>query len=228
MTPAEIESFLKKSLEDRRLSRNERQALGSLIADLGPGADRREVVHRAFESARAVLESERDREILDWLEGVVKGFRDELEEAGEPTIAEAHFSPGEDCLRAIRGLLGNARTTVDACVFTITDDRLANALIDTHQRGVAVRIITDDSKAEDFGSDVDRLAEAGIPIRVDRSPFHMHHKFAVVDGSTLLTGSYNWTRGAANENEENLIVTGEPRLVSPFVSTFDDLWARLG
>ncbi len=68
---------------------------------------------------------------------------------------------------------------------------------------------------------------AGIPLRVDRSPFHMHHKFLVVDGQTLLTGSYNWTRGAARDNEENLIVTGEPRLVSAFAAAFDRLWERL-
>ena len=84
-----------------------------------------------------------------------------------------------------------------------------------------MRIITDDAKADDLGSDIDRLGRPGIAVRVDRSPFHMHHKFAIVDGATLLTGSYNWTRGAARDNEENLIVTDEPRLVSAFASTFD-------
>jgi cardiolipin hydrolase len=62
---------------------------------------------------------------------------------------------------------------------------------------------------------------------VDRSPYHMHHKFAILDGATLLTGSYNWTRGAARDNEENLIVTDEPRLVNPFALTFEHLWAKL-
>ena len=142
-------------------------------------------------------------------------------------MAQAHFSPGEDCLLAIRGLLARARQTADVCVFTITDDRLAEALFDAQCRDVAVRIITDDSKADDPGSDVDRLGRAGIPVRVDRSPYHMHHKFLILDGATLLTGSYNWTRGAASDNEENRIVTDDPRLVSPFVATFDRLWLRL-
>lgn len=124
--------------------------------------------------------------------------------------------------------MARARKTADVCVFTITDDRLADALLDAHRRAVAVRIITDDSKAEDLGSDVDRLGRAGIAVRVDRSPYHMHHKFAILDGSTLMTGSYNWTRGAARDNEENLIVTGDPRLVSPFVTTFERLWEKMG
>ena len=58
-----------------------------------------------------------------------------------------------------------------------------------------------------------------MAVRVDRSPYHMHHKFAILDAATLLTGSYNWTRGAARDNEENLIVTDEPRIVNPFAST---------
>jgi phosphatidylserine/phosphatidylglycerophosphate/cardiolipin synthase-like enzyme len=91
-----------------------------------------------------------------------------------------------------------------------------------------VRVITDDTKADDVGSDVDRIAGAGIPVRVDRSPCHMHHKFAVLDEATLLTGSYNWTRSAAAENQENLVVSDDVRLVSPFVATFERLWASLG
>ena len=143
-------------------------------------------------------------------------------------MAEAYFSPGDDCPRAIGRLLASARRTADICVFTITDDRLSDAILDAHRRGVAVRIITDDAKAEDLGSDVGRFERAGIPMRVDRSPFHMHHKFAILDGATLLTGSYNWTRGAARDNEENLIVTDDPRLVAPFAATFDRLWEKLG
>ena len=144
-------------------------------------------------------------------------------------MAEAFFSPGDDCLRAITRLLANASRTADICVFTITDDRVSDAILDAHRRAIAVRIITDNAKAEDEGSDVARFEQSGIPTRVDRSPFHMHHKFAILDGTTLLTGSYNWTRGAARDNEENLIVTNEPRLLALFVRPLNASgrsWAR--
>ena len=228
MTSSELDAWLARSLEDRRLSRNERQDLVELLASLEPGPDRREVLHRAFETARMALSDPGDRSVLDWLEGVVKAVSHERQATVERAAAEAYFSPGEDCLRAIRRLLAAAQMTALVCVFTITDDRLADALLDAHRRGVEVRVITDNVKADDLGSDVDRLEQQGITVRVDRSPFHMHHKFAILDGATLLTGSYNWTRGAARDNEENLIVTSEPRLVSPFLSTFEHLWAALG
>ena len=91
----------------------------------------------------------------------------------------------------------------------------------------ALRIITDNEKAFDAGSDIERIEAAGIAVRVDRTPYHMHHKYALFDGRRLLNGSYNWTRGAANDNEENITVTADPELVATFVRHFEALWERL-
>lgn len=228
MTPEEVDAWLVRSLDDRRLSRGERQALGGFVATLGPAIDREAIRRRAFEVARDALSQADDRPILAWLEEVTKAIRESGPAAPRPVLAEAYFSPGDDCHRAIGRLLAGACKTADICVFTITDDRLADAIFDAHRRGVAVRVIADDAKAEDLGSDIGRFEQAGIPTRVDRSPFHMHHKFAILDAETLLTGSYNWTRGAARDNEENLIVTTDRRLLAPFEETFGRLWAKLG
>ena len=226
MTTGEIETWLVESLEDSHLSRGERQELAEKIAALESPADRQTVLRRAFELARERLDNPRTAPILGWLEEVTRllcATRDEPEK----TSAEAYFSPGEECLDAIRRLLHQARRTADICVFTITDDRISDAIFDAHRRGVSIRIITDNEKADDLGSDIARFEAARIPLRVDRSPFHMHHKFAILDRKSLLTGSYNWTRGAARDNEENLIVTNDPRFVNPFLTTFEQLWDRL-
>jgi cardiolipin hydrolase len=121
----------------------------------------------------------------------------------------------------------SGRHKVDICVFTITDNRISSAISDAHRRGVRVRIITDNDKVHDAGSDIQELASAGIPIKVDRTQYHMHHKFALFDGNRLLTGSYNWTRGAAEYNEENFVVTSNPDLVNPFNQVFEQLWQDL-
>jgi mitochondrial cardiolipin hydrolase len=226
MTPEEIGTWLGKTLEDQTLSRGERQEFAERVGGLDSVAERQLVMREAFGLARGRLDPSNAEWVLGWLEEVVRTICARPDEPGAGVV-EAHFSPGDDCINAILRLLRNSRRSADICVFTITDDRLAEAILDAHRRRVAVRILTDNEKAGDPGSDIDRLHAAGIDVRVDRSPFHMHHKFAVLDGKTLLTGSYNWTRGAARDNQENIIVTDAPRLVKPFRATFDRLWDRL-
>ncbi len=224
-----IEAALAQSLVDHRLSRAERETLLPALTTLSATVGHAEIRRRAVKLAREATTEPESQLILDWLEGVLKLLdrTDESARAAQPA-SEAHFSPGDECWRRIVQLLQDARHSVDICVFTVTDDRISNAILDAHRRGVAVRVLSDDDKSADEGSDVMRFERAGIPVRVDRTEHHMHHKFALFDRTQLLTGSYNWTRAAALYNDENLIVTSDPRLVSLFGQTFERLWERLG
>lgn len=67
-----------------------------------------------------------------------------------------------------------------------------------------VRIASDNDndKRFDDGSDIARLAALGIEVRLDDTPFHMHHKFAIFDGTSIANGSFNWTRSASSSNHE--------------------------
>jgi cardiolipin hydrolase len=137
------------------------------------------------------------------------------------------FSPGKDCKNLIINHLTGAKKSLDICVFTISDNDIADCIIRRHQAGLAIRLIGDNEKAEDDGSDMRRMAEAGIPVKIDYSPNHMHHKFSIVDEEELLTGSYNWTRSAEQYNQENLIVWRNPGLALSFKKEFDRLWSSL-
>jgi phosphatidylserine/phosphatidylglycerophosphate/cardiolipin synthase-like enzyme len=142
-------------------------------------------------------------------------------------LNHACFSPGETCLNAIVSGIQSVRSSLKICVFTISDDRITQAILQAHRRGVAVRILTDNEKLFDKGSDIRELLAAGIPVRVDQTSNHMHHKFALLDNQTVLTGSYNWTRSAARYNHENLVVTNQQTLVQDFGREFDRLWQEL-
>ena len=225
--PEEIDAQLAKTLEDHRLSRNERQALGDLLGRLERAEERLAVCRQAFELAGSRFDAADGRAVLDWLEDVVKLLLRPADPHAPLELCEALFSPGDGCPRRIVQLLGHARRKVDICVFTITDDRITSAILEARQRDVAIRVITDNDKVADEGSDIDRLRDAGIPVRVDRTEYHMHHKFAIFDDATLLTGSYNWTRGAAQYNNENFIVVGDRRLLTAFGRTFERLWDSL-
>ena len=226
MKPEAIDDILARTLDDFRVSRGEKRLLGDLLKEAGAGRhDLAFLRHRAFALAREKLLGPDAKEVVNWLEEIVKIFEPKV---GRSTAeSRAYFSPRDDCPRAIAGLFARARRWADVCVFTITDDRIAEAVLSAHRRGVKLRIITDDDKSLDRGSDIDRLKRAGVAVRVDRSEYHMHHKFAVYDRKTLLTGSYNWTRSAAEHNEENFIVTEDRGLLNRFTKAFVELWESL-
>ncbi|KAF8066380.1 cardiolipin hydrolase [Scenedesmus sp. PABB004] len=123
-------------------------------------------------------------------------------------------------------ILAGARASIDVCVFTITCDDIANALLAAHGRGVRVRVITDNDQAATQGSDIARLRAGGVAVETDSDSFHMHHKFAVLDGRLLLNGSFNWTRQAVLSNQENVVLTDHPLLVSRFSQQFEALWRK--
>jgi rRNA processing protein Krr1/Pno1 len=121
--------------------------------------------------------------------------------------------------------LASPKQTLDVCVFTITDNRVSSIIAALARKGVKVRIISDDEKANDQGSDISTMKNAGIPVRVDQGcAAHMHNKFAILDGKVVLNGSYNWTTSAADENRENIVVTADPNIARAFIIEFEKLW----
>jgi phosphatidylserine/phosphatidylglycerophosphate/cardiolipin synthase-like enzyme len=230
MNPAELDRLLQQTLADHKLSGSEKQTLtGFAFKHIDSDQDRAVARSRAFEVARQAATDDEARRVLSWLEDVLRVVAPTHGGATNPAAApsEACFSPGDGCLHLIASRFAAARRSADLCVFTVTDDRITRAILDAHRRGVKVRLISDNDKAHDLGSDVEQIAAAGIAVKVDHTPFHMHHKYAIFDGVRLLNGSYNWTRGAANDNEENLTDTGDLRLLEAFQRHFEELWEKL-
>lgn len=225
MSPTDFEQALQQTLSDRRLSRSEQQALADVLEQAAPSDTQRGALRAlAFQMAREAAANDlAPAGVFDWLEDVIRL----LTPPGRQGVrSEACFSPGPECRQRICSQFRHAGRSADVCVFTITDNEITEAIVDAHRRGVRVRIVTDDLKATDRGSDIDVLQQCGIEIRPDRTPHHMHHKFAIFDGATLLSGSYNWTVSAMRHNEENLIVTDDAALVGRFAEVFESLWQQ--
>ena len=222
---SELEVLIKESLEDFALSRSEKKNLKIHLSRIaGNTTEQAKARQLAFKLTQESINEFGQITALDWLQGFIK-----LLYANEnETKASAFFSPGDDCLHRIRRLISESRKALDICVFTITDDRIVRRLEDAQARGVKIRIISDNNKSMDSGSDLTHLSKSGIACRLDRTDAHMHHKFAISDQDLLLTGSYNWTRAAAAENDENIVITNNPRLVRSFTRKFEEIWAKLG
>ena len=124
---AHLDQQLRDSLQDLKLSNEERDELRQLGSELS--ADQvRYLRNRAFDLVRelSLADSANVLPALKWLEQVVKTL--DISVVPVRDMASAHFSPGEDCRRKIRELCRQARSSVDICVFTISDDQLSDEL----------------------------------------------------------------------------------------------------
>jgi len=175
-----------------------------------------------FKLAHENISEFRNEQIIDWLEEANKLILPKTETG---IYTKSFFSPGTSCLDTINMNIGSAIRKIDICVFTISDDRIRDKIVYAINKGVSVRIITDDDKTMDKGSDIEFLLNRGAKVKMDDSPHHMHHKFALFDDEILLTGSYNWTRSASQYNQENILETDDPKAIDQYKKEFERLWA---
>jgi phosphatidylserine/phosphatidylglycerophosphate/cardiolipin synthase-like enzyme len=89
---------------------------------------------------------------------------------------------------------------------------------------VRIRGVVDGSQSDTVGSDVHELIEAGIDLKLSGSSGLMHHKVFVIDGKTVLLGSYNFSRSAEEKNDENILFVHDPDLASVMLLEFDRIY----
>jgi mitochondrial cardiolipin hydrolase len=214
---------LKQSLEDDHLSKAEKNDLRLILGNQTLDSETLNFLRsKIYELANAKATSSNFQFVMQWMKDA-----NNVLSARPADSSEVFFSPGETCRHAIIQQMDRALHTLKICVFTISDDLITRAILHAHRRGVAVKIITDNDKSHDHGSDVDQLAREGVPLKMDLSSNHMHHKFMVADDHSVVTGSYNWTSSAARFNHENILVTKEPGVVRSFLKEFDRLWKEM-
>jgi phosphatidylserine/phosphatidylglycerophosphate/cardiolipin synthase-like enzyme len=136
-----------------------------------------------------------------------------------PTI-QTYFSPNGGTRDAIVALLDGARDEILVALYTFTDPILADAIIRAHRRGVRVEMALDRTQRTARGGQAERVIAAGVPVRFDRRYRILHHKFAVIDGGLVVTGSFNWTRAAEKSNGENTVVLADRGVVERYRGVF--------
>jgi len=134
-----------------------------------------------------------------------------------------------DPLIAVLRTIHDARTTIRVQMYTLTLQEVVNALVRAKRRGVDVRIIVDRGQLHQDRNDsfrVASLASAGVPVLVDSVPGLMHNKVMVIDGETVLTGSFNYTWSAEHWNAENLLVLHDPALAGEYLRNWNQRAAQ--
>ncbi len=154
----------------------------------------------------------------------------------QPCSVHCYFvSPDVDGVieTAIIQAIDGARKSLDIALFSFTDDQLGDAVVRAIRRGIAVRLILGAGQDKVFGGEYEKLVSAGIPGVVAHPPGFFHHKFAIIDGNLVITGSYDWSDTADKENYENAVFIYCPVLTAgqtppeQYTREFNRLWEEL-
>lgn len=124
--------------------------------------------------------------------------------------------------KALLADLGTAQTSIDVAMYNFSLRRVTDALITAKQRGVRVRFVADSDALD--GSQFNRLAGAEIKVVGDRRESLMHHKFIVIDGQIVWTGSLNLTGSGMNADNNNLVRLESTQLAENYTHEFEEMF----
>jgi phosphatidylserine/phosphatidylglycerophosphate/cardiolipin synthase-like enzyme len=118
--------------------------------------------------------------------------------------------------------LNHAKQQVHLALYGFNNNDLAEELVKLAKRGVVVRVKIDTAKGAEkkTGALIGRLKAGGVEVQTVAPGGRNHNKFAVIDGSRVLTGSYNWT-AKAESNWENLLVIDCAELAKAYQSEWE-------
>ena len=135
---------------------------------------------------------------------------------------EVYFSPYGGCTDAIIRELNKAKNTILVQAYSFTSAPIAKALLNAHKRGVKVEVILDKSQETQKYSSATFLYNAGIPVTIDAEHAIAHNKVMIIDGETVITGSFNFTKAAEENNAENLLVIHDKRLADRYRKNWEE------
>ena len=148
------------------------------------------------------------------------------------------------------GLIGKtlekATKSIYLALFVFSEQKLADLLETKHQSGVQVKALIDPGFAfRSYSEGLDLLGvalsnkckyeknnrpwqspttTAGVPQLSQGDK--LHHKFGIIDGQTVITGSHNWSAAANYNNDETVLIIQSATVAAHFAREFEYLYAR--
>lgn len=144
----------------------------------------------------------------------------------EETRIECYFAPEDRVEDEIVAEVRDAGTTIDVMAFSFTSEPIAKAMAARLDKGVRVRALFETRQAGSQYAQDDFLAGKGAEVYMDANEHNMHHKVIVIDRGVVITGSYNFSKSANTENDENVLILHSPVIAERYVQEFESLLPR--
>lgn len=143
-----------------------------------------------------------------------------------PSI-DVGFSPEGSALQLVLRTIDDAQQSIRLMGYSFTSPEVARELVAAKRRGVDVMVVVDEkgNKGKASVAALNLLVNADIPVRTISRYKISHDKVIIVDNHTVESGSFNFTRSAAESNSENaLVISGLPALAQTYMTHWQSRW----
>ena len=141
------------------------------------------------------------------------------------TVIQVYFSPEDDVLNRIIPIVAGAQSSIRFLAFSFTDYPLAQTMIDRYAAGVDVAGVYEKTGSETEGAELKTFLCAHVPVRQDGNPRFLHDKLIIVDNRIVITGSFNFSNNATDNNDENVIIIDNPEIAALYMEEFGRVWS---
>jgi phosphatidylserine/phosphatidylglycerophosphate/cardiolipin synthase-like enzyme len=147
---------------------------------------------------------------------------------GQRVRLENYFAPEDGVSARILSLMESVRESIRFLAFSFTDDELGEAVRQQAKMGRVVQGVFEGRNAGTDYSEYQKMQRSGPPLEVttDGNPYIMHHKVFVLDGETVILGSYNFTENADQSNDENLLIIHDTGVAAVFLQEFERVYRQ--
>ncbi|MEJ8590359.1 DUF1669 domain-containing protein [Riemerella anatipestifer] len=132
----------------------------------------------------------------------------------------------ENIAERIQQEIGKAQKSIFIAVAWFTNKNIFNELVNKARNGCTVSlIISNDNINLNSSIDFEQLLTGKSKVyKIGNGDTDlMHNKFCVIDYSTVITGSYNWSYKAESNFENVIITSNDTTLAEQFISEFNNI-----
>lgn len=133
-----------------------------------------------------------------------------------------YFSPKGGTSQATLDEIKKAKKSIKFMTFSLTDKDVLDTLIAKNKEGVHIEGIFDGCMISKY-SLYYTLLKNDVLVHIDGNQALLHNKVFIIDDSTIITGSYNFSKNAENNNNENTLIIKSPRLAVSYNEEFKKL-----
>jgi phosphatidylserine/phosphatidylglycerophosphate/cardiolipin synthase-like enzyme len=143
----------------------------------------------------------------------------------DDTDVNTYFSPDDGVLNSLVPLLGSAEKSIYFLAYSFTSNEIGDMVRQKEENGLDVKGVMDaEQVVSNQGTEYDLFKQAGMSVRLDGNEGLMHHKVFVIDGKIVAFGSYNFSKSAEENNDENLLIVYSEPIAQQFIEEFYRVW----